>query len=78
VQALHARARLRTVSGDSSVFASAYWLEIEVMDFQAEYASGVTAPTIHCACWRASAIRVTGESWVGSKQLRAKLRRRIA
>lgn len=44
---LHSRARLRTVSGDASVFASAYWLEIEVMDFQAEYTSASAAPTVH-------------------------------
>ena len=27
--------------------ASAYWLEIEVTDFQAEYTSTATAPTMH-------------------------------
>ena len=37
---------LRTVNGDASVFASAYWLEIEVTDFQAEYASPRLA-TVH-------------------------------
>jgi len=47
VQAFHARAALRNVSGEASVFASAYWLEIEVMDFQAEYTSGANAPTVH-------------------------------
>jgi ABC-type uncharacterized transport system auxiliary subunit len=47
VQEFHSRANLRTVSGDASVFASAYWLEIEVTDFQAEYASAATAPTVH-------------------------------
>ena len=47
VQVFHARANLRTVSGDASVFASAYWLEIEVTDFQAEYASSAAAPTVH-------------------------------
>jgi cholesterol transport system auxiliary component len=47
VQALRSHANLRTVSGDASVFASPYWLEIEVRDFQAEYASGATAPTVH-------------------------------
>lgn len=49
VQVFHARANVRTVSGDSSVFASAYWLEIEVTDFQAEYASAAAntaAPTV--------------------------------
>jgi cholesterol transport system auxiliary component len=44
---LHSRAHLRTVSGDASVFASAYWLEIEVIDFQAEYTSASAAPTAH-------------------------------
>jgi ABC-type uncharacterized transport system auxiliary subunit len=46
VQEFHSHAQLRTVSGDASVFASAYWLEIEVTDFQAEYGSGATAPTV--------------------------------
>lgn len=46
VQEFHARANLRTVSGDASVFASAYWLEIEVTDFQAEYTSAAAAPTV--------------------------------
>jgi cholesterol transport system auxiliary component len=40
VQLFHSRAGLRNVSGDASAFASAYWLELEVADFQAEYASG--------------------------------------
>jgi cholesterol transport system auxiliary component len=47
VQEFHSRAHLRTVSGDASVFASAYWLEIEVTDFQAEYTSATSAPTVH-------------------------------
>jgi ABC-type uncharacterized transport system auxiliary subunit len=46
LQEFHAHGSLRTVSGDSSVFASAYWLEIEVTDFQAEYAVGATAPSV--------------------------------
>jgi cholesterol transport system auxiliary component len=46
VQEFHSHANLRTVSGDASVFASAYWLEIEITDFQAEYTSGATAPTV--------------------------------
>jgi ABC-type uncharacterized transport system auxiliary subunit len=46
VQEFHSRANLRTVSGDASVFASAYWLEIEVTDFQAEYTSAAAAPTV--------------------------------
>jgi cholesterol transport system auxiliary component len=47
VQLFHSRAGLRNVSGDASAFASAYWLEIEVADFQAEYAadaSGAASP----------------------------------
>jgi ABC-type uncharacterized transport system auxiliary subunit len=47
VQEFHSRANLRTVSGDSSVFASAYWLEIEVTDFQAEYTAASTPPVVH-------------------------------
>jgi ABC-type uncharacterized transport system auxiliary subunit len=46
VQEFRAHANLRFVSGDASVFASAYWLEIEVADFQAEYASAAAAPTV--------------------------------
>jgi ABC-type uncharacterized transport system auxiliary subunit len=47
VQQFHSHAHFRTVSGDASVFASAYWLEIEVTDFQAEYSSAAAAPTVH-------------------------------
>ena len=47
VQAFHSRAGLRNVSGDASAFASAYWLEIEVADFQAEYADGGSPPNVH-------------------------------
>ncbi len=47
VQAFHTGATLHNVSGEASVFASAYWLEIEVMDFQAEYTAGANAPTVH-------------------------------
>jgi ABC-type uncharacterized transport system auxiliary subunit len=50
VQEFHSRAGLRNVSGDASAFGSAYWLEIEVVDFQAEYAadssSAAAAPTV--------------------------------
>lgn len=46
VQEFHSHANLRTVSGDASVFASAYWLEIEITDFQAEYTSAATAPRV--------------------------------
>ena len=44
---LHSRRHLRTVSGDASVFSSAYWLEIEVTAFQAEYTPASAAPTAH-------------------------------
>jgi ABC-type uncharacterized transport system auxiliary subunit len=47
VQELHADSRLRNVSADASVFASAYWLEIEVTDFQAEYPAAGGPPTVH-------------------------------
>lgn len=47
VQEFHSNPGLRNVSADASVFASTYWLEIEVMDFQAEYAAGGSAPTVH-------------------------------
>jgi ABC-type uncharacterized transport system auxiliary subunit len=43
----YSRGHLHTVSGDASVFASGYWLEIEVTDFQAEYASAASAPTVY-------------------------------
>jgi len=47
VQEFHSNPGLRNVNADGSVFASAYWLEIEVADFQAEYAAGGSAPTVH-------------------------------
>ena len=47
VQAFRADAGLRNVSADASAFASGYWLEIEIVDFQAEYAAPSAAPTIH-------------------------------
>jgi cholesterol transport system auxiliary component len=47
VQEIHTNPGLRNVSGDSSVFASAYWLEIEIADFQAEYPASGGAPTVH-------------------------------
>ena len=47
VQEFHLNAGLRNVSADASVFASTYWLEIEVTDFQAEYSAVGTAPTVH-------------------------------
>jgi cholesterol transport system auxiliary component len=47
VQEFHANTALRNVSADASVFASPYWLEIEVIDFQAEYSPAGGAPTVH-------------------------------
>src|SRR5271154_4079427 len=47
VQEIHTNPALRNVSSDSSVFASAYWLEIEVADFQAEYPAYEGPPTVH-------------------------------
>jgi cholesterol transport system auxiliary component len=47
VQAFRNGARLKNVSTDASAFASGYWLEIEVADFQAEYASAGAPPTIN-------------------------------
>jgi cholesterol transport system auxiliary component len=48
VQEFRNHANLRSVSAaDASMFASAYWLEIEVADFQAQYASAATVPTVH-------------------------------
>jgi ABC-type uncharacterized transport system auxiliary subunit len=47
VQEFHTRGNLRTVSGDASVFTTAYWLELEVADFQAEYTAAATVPTVH-------------------------------
>jgi cholesterol transport system auxiliary component len=46
VQVFRADASLRNVSADSSPFTSGYWLELEVLDFQAEYA-GTSAPIVH-------------------------------
>jgi cholesterol transport system auxiliary component len=47
VQEFRSRANLRNITGDASVFGSAYWLEIDVTDFQAEYTSATGAPTVH-------------------------------
>jgi cholesterol transport system auxiliary component len=47
VQEIHSSVGLHNVSADRSVFASAYWLEIEVTDFQAEYSASAGAPTVH-------------------------------
>jgi cholesterol transport system auxiliary component len=47
VQSFRNGARLQNVSSDASAFASGYWLEIEVADFQAEYASAGAPPTVN-------------------------------
>jgi ABC-type uncharacterized transport system auxiliary subunit len=47
VQAFRNGAGLQNVSSDASVFASGYWLEIEIADFQAEYPSLGAPPTIN-------------------------------
>jgi ABC-type uncharacterized transport system auxiliary subunit len=47
VHVLGLTASMRNARAEASVFASAYWLEIEVTDFQAEYASSTAAPTAH-------------------------------
>jgi ABC-type uncharacterized transport system auxiliary subunit len=47
VQELRSNPGLRNVSADASVFASTYWLEIEVTDFQAEYSADLAVPTVH-------------------------------
>jgi cholesterol transport system auxiliary component len=47
VQQFHATTNLRNVSADASVFASDYWLEIEVSAFQAEYSAAAAPPTVH-------------------------------
>jgi ABC-type uncharacterized transport system auxiliary subunit len=47
VQSFQLRGHLRNVSSEASAFASGYWLEIEIADFQAEYAAGAAAPTVH-------------------------------
>jgi len=46
LQALHTGARLRSVSADASAVTSAYWLEFEVVDFEANYARADTAPVV--------------------------------
>ena len=46
LQAFHGR--FRNVGTDTSAFRGGYWLELEVVDFQAEYTgSPAAAPTVH-------------------------------
>ena len=47
VQEFRASGGVRNVNGDASVFASGYWLELEIADFQAEYSAAADPPTIH-------------------------------
>jgi ABC-type uncharacterized transport system auxiliary subunit len=51
LQAFRGASALRNVDTDASAFASGYWLEIDVVDFQAEYpdtrAGAGEAPTVH-------------------------------
>ncbi len=47
VQAFDSGAHLRNVSTEASAFLSGYWLEIQVADFQAEYTSAGSAPTVY-------------------------------
>jgi cholesterol transport system auxiliary component len=47
VQEFHVDLKVSNVSADASVFASAYWLEIEVMALQAEYSYAGGPPTVH-------------------------------
>jgi cholesterol transport system auxiliary component len=49
LQAFRASAALHTVDTDASAFESGYWLELEVVEFQAEYPDtrAEAAPTVH-------------------------------
>ena len=47
VENFRERANYRTVVSDASLVVAGYWLEIEVIDFQAEYTAGRSAPTVH-------------------------------
>lgn len=51
LQAFRGASALRNVDTDASAFASGYWLEIDVVEFQAEYANtgagSGEAPTVH-------------------------------
>jgi cholesterol transport system auxiliary component len=72
VQVLRNAARLQNVSSDASAFASGYWLEIEVADFQAEYASAGAPPTINVRLLarvaRAGDRHVLGSFTAGARQ----------
>jgi cholesterol transport system auxiliary component len=47
VQAFAGNGRLRNVSAEGSAFSSGYWLELQVDDFQAQYAAAGGPPIIH-------------------------------
>jgi cholesterol transport system auxiliary component len=49
LQVFRTRLNMRNVRTDASAFGSGYWLEFDVVDFQAEYATkdGGGAPTVH-------------------------------
>jgi ABC-type uncharacterized transport system auxiliary subunit len=51
LQAFRGTAVLRNVDTDASAFASGYWLELDVVEFQAEYpdilSAGGEAPSVH-------------------------------
>jgi ABC-type uncharacterized transport system auxiliary subunit len=47
VQELRINPALHNVGADASAFASTYWLEIVVADFQAEYSAAGGPPTVH-------------------------------
>ncbi len=56
LQAFRVRANVRNVHAGVPAFGGGYWLEIDVADFQAEYAANlgageVPAPTIHVRLW---------------------------
>ena len=47
IEVLRGRALFRSVDTDTSAFASTAWLELDVTDFQAEYADAARAPRVH-------------------------------
>ena len=47
LQAFRTYGQFRNVHTDTSAFGAGYWLEIDVVDFQAEYSAATVAPTVH-------------------------------
>jgi cholesterol transport system auxiliary component len=47
VAVFHNRAGFSSVAAEASAFGGAYWLELEVSDFQAEYATPDALPVVH-------------------------------